>query len=207
VYVHAGDASPAGNITFVAQERVRPVDVARPGRLVDHVGDPRHGARLDDAGARLHTVTHNLQDALDASAYGGASLPVIGHSLDAGAKIVEKLNTNFVDPMNDIATTLDGAADFTAVETTIRNGIWDHLGGGTGGIGLVLPYDASLPDTTVPSAGDIHVTLRCGKRPAPLRFPGRFGRGDHERPRSASASAGRSATRSSSSTAASQASA
>ncbi|MEN3272149.1 MAG: hypothetical protein V7636_910, partial [Actinomycetota bacterium] len=158
VFVHAGDTTPAGNITFVAQNVFDPS--TWHGQVDSSITTAILGTPLDwtTIVQGLHTVTHNLQDALDASAYGGASLPVIGHSLDAGAKIVEKLNTNFVDPMNDIATALNSAGDFASVESTIRNGIWDHLGGG--GVGLVLPYDSK--SSAAAAASDIHVTLECG---------------------------------------------
>ena len=58
--------------------------------------------------SRMPSRIESRSNTLDASAYGGASLPVIGHSLDAGAKIVDKINTNFVDPLNDLATALEG---------------------------------------------------------------------------------------------------
>ena len=160
VFLHAADASPTGNITFAAENIFDPstwdgeVD---PSIVTAILGQPLDWTTIVHG---LHTVTHNLQDALDASAYGGADLPVIGHSLDAGAQIVEKLNTNFVDPLNDLATSLEGVATFDGVADLIRNTIWDHLG--QPGANLVLPYDADAPDGTVPAASDIKVTFRCG---------------------------------------------
>jgi Ca2+-binding RTX toxin-like protein len=162
VFVHPTDTTPAGNITFVAQNVFDPS--TWHGQVDSSITSAILGQPLDwtTIVKGLHTVTHNLQAALDSSTYGGASIPVIGHSLDAGAQIVDKLNTNFVDPMNDIATALSSAGTFSDVQSTIQSGIWNHLGGGSGGVGLVLPYDASLPDTTVASASDIKVTLECG---------------------------------------------
>ena len=160
VFLHAADASPTGNITFAAENIFDPstwhgeVD---PSIVTAILGQPLDWTTIVHG---LHTVTHNLQDALDASAYGGASLPVIGHSLDAGAKIVDKINTNFVDPLNDLATTLEGVGTFDGVSDLIRSTIWDHLG--EPGAKLVLPYDADAPGATVPTASDIKITLRCG---------------------------------------------
>ena len=120
VFLHAADASPTGNITFAAENIFDPstwhgeVD---PSIVTAILGQPLDWTTIVHG---LHTVTHNLQDALDASAYGGASLPVIGHSLDAGAKIVEKINTNFVDPLNDLATALEGIGTFDGVSDIIR---------------------------------------------------------------------------------------
>ncbi|MCW2965427.1 MAG: hypothetical protein JWO17_2679 [Actinomycetia bacterium] len=162
VFVQPTDTTPAGNITFVAQNVFDPS--TWHGQVDASITSAILGQPLDWTTAvhGLHTVTHNLQNTLDASAYGGASVPVIGHSLDAGAKIVDKLNTNLVDPLNDLATQLDGVGTFALVSSKIQNLIWDHLGGGTGGVGLVLPYDANAPPGTLPSATDINVTLECG---------------------------------------------
>ena len=72
VFLHAADASPTGNITFAAENIFDPstwdgeVD---PSIVTAILGQPLDWTTIVHG---LHTVTHNLQDALDASAYGGA---------------------------------------------------------------------------------------------------------------------------------------
>ena len=162
VFVHPTDTTPAGNITFAADNIFDPgtwhgqVD---SGITTAILGQPLDWATIVHG---LHTVVHNLRQTLDSSAYGGASIPVIGHSLDGGAKIADTLDDKLVTPLDDLTTQLTSSSSFSDIRTKISDLIWNNLGGGSGGANLVLPFDATAPDATVPSESDIHVTLECG---------------------------------------------
>lgn len=116
----------------------------------------------------LPDLLDKLEAALDGTA-SDAKLPLIGDALDAGADIVNKVNTQFVGPLADIGTQIDqmiadgasqdgdGDVDGNDVVEKIQELILDAVGPASS---VPLLLDTAAPPGV--DEEDVGVTLTCG---------------------------------------------
>ncbi len=130
------------------------------------------GINLDLLFQVLPKLLEDLRAQLDGAAR-DASIPVVGDTLDAGAKIVDTFNDNVVTPFSTFVTQLkstadtdtDGVAEPGEVARKLRSFIYDGAGGAVGGFNGLGPAGAGLlldlnGDGTV-TIDDVVVTPQC----------------------------------------------
>ena len=102
-----------------------------------------------------------LADGLNGSA-SDLSVPLIGDALDAGADIVDTINTKIATPLKDIAAELEAAADVGQVKSEARTFIFDLVNDA----GLLQDTNGDNGGSPV-SASDVIITVKCGSPPGP----------------------------------------
>ncbi|MBW3668521.1 MAG: hypothetical protein KY443_04835 [Actinobacteria bacterium] len=110
----------------------------------------------------LPDLLTRLEEGLEASANSGTGnnkLPIVGDALDAGADIVNKLNTGVVTPTIDaIGPVVDAATTPDEVQSAIRTFLFTKLGPSSSAALLRRGFS----DATAPFESDILVDLECG---------------------------------------------
>lgn len=110
----------------------------------------------------LPDLLTRLEEGLEASANSGtgnSKLPIVGDALDAGADIVNKVNTGVVTPTIDaIGPVLDTATEPSEVKSKIRTFLFEKMGPSSSAKLLRRGF----ADNTAPTESDIVVDLECG---------------------------------------------